>query len=99
MSEVLKIRIKVNKKNRLAYELLEKADLLVKKNDYISFWSYIATRMYIKNMFESERYTYKHMKSYNLKDLNCTEFPICLFDTLLEFYSLYEDNKKRRRYN
>ena len=95
MSEVLKIRIKINKKNRLAYELLEKANILVKKNDYISFWSYIATRMYIKIMFESERYTYKDMKSYNLeKDLNSKEFPICIFDTLLEFYSLYENNKK-----
>lgn len=78
----------------MAYELLEKADLLVKKNDCINFWAYIATRMYIKNMFESERYTYKDMKSYNLeKDLNSTEFPICLLDTLTEFYGLYETNK------
>ena len=88
------VSIKLKKpdgKRKLGENLLEKAESIFnKKKTYARFWSYIASRLYIKNMIEKSRYTLDDMKTYNLEsDLKEKEIVLDIVSTLTEFYSLY----------
>ena len=86
---------KLPSKKKVGLHLLHQADIIIKKKcDYIKFWAYIASRLYIKQMILEDRYVVDDLKTYDVKvDLKEKEVVLDVVDALTEFYTLYNKDK------